>query len=396
MGVDNSINNLTNLENNQQKQERSYWLAWSQISGIGPILLGRLEQYFGTLEAAWVAGSQELQLVEGLGAQLGLRIAEKRSTLNPQEFLEEHSIKNPHFWTPADPEYPRLLLETPNPPTVLYYRGKVKPLENQGVIPAIAIVGTRDPTPYGKKWTQRIATALAKQGFMIVSGMAAGIDTEAHRACLEVGQRTIAVVGTGVDIAYPPRNQGLYRDIVKQGLVVSEYPQGTPPDRSHFPQRNRIIAGLCRAILVMEAPTKSGALITAYVANEYNRDVYVLPGSLDNEKALGCLGLVSRGAQLILGEEQLLAMLGELPNLDPLGSSQPATQQELFLPVNPATTQLPPNLAKVLQVISAEAITLDAIAQTLQSSTAEVAGALLQLELMGLVTQLPGMRYQRN
>ncbi len=396
MGVDNSINNLTNLENNQQKQERSYWLAWSQISGIGPILLRRLEQYFGNLEAAWVAGSQELQLVEGLGAQLGLRIAEKRSTLNPQEFLEEHSIKNPHFWTPADPEYPRLLLEIPNPPTVLYYRGKVKPLENQGVIPAIAIVGTRDPTPYGKKWTQRIATALAKQGFMIVSGMAAGIDTEAHRACLEVGQRTIAVVGTGVDIAYPPRNQGLYRDIVKQGLVVSEYPQGTSPDRAHFPQRNRIIAGLCRAILVMEAPTKSGALITAYVANEYNRDIYVLPGSLDNEKALGCLGLVSRGAQLILGEEQLLAMLGELPNLDPLGSSQPATQQELFSPVNPAIAQLSPNLAKVLQVISAEAITLDAIAQTLQSSTAEVAGALLQLELMGLVTQLPGMRYQRN
>lgn len=394
MGADNSINNLRNLENNQQ-QERSYWLAWSQIAGIGPVLLRRLEQYFGTLETAWVADSQELQLVEGLGAQLGLRIAEKRSTLNPQEFLEEHSQQNPHFWTPADPEYPRLLLETPNPPTVLYYRGKVNPLENQGVIPAIAIVGTRDPSPYGKKWTQRIATALAKQGFMIVSGMAAGIDTEAHRACLQVGQRTIAVVGTGVDIAYPPRNQGLYRDIVKQGLVVSEYPQGTPPDRSHFPQRNRIIAGLCRAILVMEAPSKSGALITAYVANEYNRDIYVLPGSLDNEKSLGCLGLVSRGAQLILGEDQLLEMLGELPNLDPLGSP-PLIQQELFPTVPPAAPQLPPNLAKVFQVIPVEAITLDAIAQTLQTSTAEVAGALLQLELMGLVTQLPGMRYQRN
>ncbi len=395
MGVDNSINDLTNLENNQQKRERSYWLAWSQISGIGPVLLRRLEQYFGTLEAAWVADSQELQLVEGLGTQLGLRIAEKRSTLNPQEFLEEHSQQNPHFWTPADPEYPRLLLETPNPPTVLYYRGKVKPLENQGVIPAIAIVGTRYPTPYGKKWTQRIAKALAKQGFMIVSGMAAGIDTEAHRACLEVGQRTIAVMGTGVDVAYPPRNQGLYRDIVKQGLVVSEYPQGTPPDRAHFPQRNRIIAGLCRAVLVMEAPSKSGALITAYVANEYNRDIYVLPGSLDNEKSLGCLSLVSKGAQLILGEEQLLEMLGELPNLDPLDSSPPR-QQELFPAVPPATPQLPPNLAKVFQVITVEAITLDAIAQTLQTSAAEVAGALLQLELMGLVTQLPGMRYQRN
>ena len=396
MDVDNSINDLTSLASNRQKQGRSYWLAWSQILGIGPVLLRRLEQYFGTLEAAWAGSIEELKLVEGLGVQLGQRIVEKRSTINPGEFLEEHSIRNPHFWTPADPDYPRLLLETPNPPSVLYYRGKVKPLENQGVIPAIAIVGTRDPSPYGKKWTQRIATILAKKGFMIVSGMAAGIDTEAHRACLEVGQRTIAVVGTGVDIAYPPRNQGLYRDIVKQGLVVSEYPQGTPPDRTHFPQRNRIIAGLCRAILVMEAPTKSGALITAYIANEYNRDIYVLPGSLDNEKSLGCLGLVSRGAQLILGEEQLLEMLGDLPNLDPLGSTQPATQQELFSALNPAVAQLPPNLAKVLQVISIEVITFDAIVQTLQTSAAEVAGALLQLELMGLVTQLPGMRYQRN
>ena len=384
------------MESDRQKQERSYWLAWSQILGLGPILLRRLEQYFGSLAAAWVASSEELQLVEGVGVQLGQRIVEKRSTLNPAEFLEEHLIQNPHFWTLADPDYPRLLLETPNPPPVLYYRGKVKPVENQGVIPAIAIVGTRDPSLYGKKWTQRIATRLAKQGFIIVSGMAAGIDTEAHRACLEVGQRTIAVMGTGVDIAYPSRNQGLYRDIVKQGLVVSEYPQGTPPDRTHFPQRNRIIAGLCRAVLVMEAPTRSGALITAYVANEYNRDIYVLPGSLDNEKSLGCLSLVSKGAQLILGEEQLLEMLGELPNLDPLGLNQPSTQQELFTAVNPAIAQLPPNLSKVLQVIPLEAITFDTIVQTLQTSAAEVAGALLQLELMGLVTQLPGMRYQRN
>lgn len=392
MGVDNFVNNLTNSASNRKTQERSYWLAWSQIPGIGPVLLRRLEQYFGTLEAAWQVNGEQLKAVEGLGEQLELRIAEKRSTLNPAQFLEEHSRQNPHFWTPADPEYPRLLLETPNPPPILYYRGKANLLENQAVIPAIAIVGTRDPTPYGKKWTRRLTTTLANQGFMIVSGMAAGIDTEAHRACLEMGKRTIAVLGTGVDIAYPPRNQGLYRDIVQQGLVVSEYPHGTPPDRSHFPQRNRIIAGLCRAVLVMEAPTKSGALITAYIANEYNRDIYVLPGSLDNEKSLGCLSLVSKGAQLILGEEQLLEMLGELPNLDLLAS----TQQELFPVVNPAIAQLPPNLAKVLQVITVEVITFDAIVQALQTSAAEVAGALLQLELLGLVTQLPGMRYQRN
>jgi DNA processing protein len=396
MGVDNFSKGTADQENNHLG-ERSYWLAWSQIPGIGPVLLRRLEQHFGTLAAAWVRTAEELQEVEGLGQQLSMRIAENRSILEPQKFLEEHLIKNPHFWTPADPDYPRLLLETPNPPPVLYYRGKPNPLESQGITPAIAIVGTRDPSPHGKKWTKRIVTALANRGFLIVSGMAAGIDTEAHRACLEAGQRTIAVLGTGIDIAYPPRNQGLYRDIVKQGLVVSEYPQGTPPDRPHFPQRNRIIAGLCRAVLVMEAPIKSGALITAYIANEYNRDVYVLPDSPDNIKGLGCLSLLSKGAHPFWHEDQLLEMLGEMPNLDtPPSSSPQPNQQELFTTPPPAIAQLPPNLLKVWQAIPPEPITLDAIVQAMQTSAAEVAGALLQLELLGLITQLPGMRYQRN
>ncbi len=396
MGVDNFSKGTADHENNHLK-ERSYWLAWSKIPGIGPVLLRRLEQQFGTLGAAWVSPARELQEVEGLGQQLSVRIQENRSTIDPQKFLEEHLIKNPHFWTPADPDYPRLLLETPNPPPVLYYRGKPNSLESQGITPAIAIVGTRDPSPHGKKWTKRIVTALAKRGFLIVSGMAAGIDTEAHRACLEVGQRTIAVLGTGIDIAYPPRNQGLYRDIVKQGLVVSEYPQGTAPDRPHFPQRNRIIAGLCRAVLVMEAPIKSGALITAYIANEYNRDVYALPDSPDNIKGLGCLSLLSKGAHLITGEEDLLAMLGELPSLDlQPQNSLSQNQQELFTTPPPAIAKLPPNLLKVWQAIPPEPITLDAIVQAMQTSAAEVAGALLQLELLGLITQLPGMRYQRN
>ncbi len=396
MGVDNFSKGTADHENNHLK-ERSYWLAWSKIPGIGPVLLRRLEQQFGTLGAAWVSPARELQEVEGLGQQLSVRIQENRSTIDPQKFLEEHLIKNPHFWTPADPDYPRLLLETPNPPPVLYYRGKPNSLESQGITPAIAIVGTRDPSPHGKKWTKRIVTALAKRGFLIVSGMAAGIDTEAHRACLEVGQRTIAVLGTGIDIAYPPRNQGLYRDIVKQGLVVSEYPQGTAPDRPHFPQRNRIIAGLCRAVLVMEAPIKSVALITAYIANEYNRDVYALPDSPDNIKGLGCLSLLSKGAHLITGEEDLLAMLGELPSLDlQPQNSLSQNQQELFTTPPPAIAKLPPNLLKVWQAIPPEPITLDAIVQAMQTSAAEVAGALLQLELLGLITQLPGMRYQRN
>jgi DNA processing protein len=263
--------------------------------------------------------------------------------------------------------------------------------ENQGMKPMVAIVGTREPTDYGKRWTRKISAALAKKGFTVVSGMAAGIDTEAHKGCLEAGGRTVAVFGTGIDVIYPPRNKLLYETILDRGLVLSEYPAGTKPNRPHFPQRNRIIAGLSRAVLVMEAPTKSGALITAYQANEFCRDVYALPGSLDNPNAVGCLGLLNRGASVILSEGHLLDMLGAIPELDSgkqlsLFESEPAK----------ATPELAPELAKVFQVLGIEPTPLDVIVQETGMTVAEVSGVLLQLELEGLVSQLPGMLYRRN
>jgi DNA processing protein len=273
---------------------------------------------------------------------------------------------------------------------VLYYRGLVQPQENHGIKPMVSIVGTREPTDYGKRWTQKISVALAKHGFTVVSGMAAGIDTEAHSGCLAVGGRTIAVLGTGVDLIYPPRNRNLYEQIQQQGLVVSEYPAGTQPNRVHFPQRNRIIAGLCRAVLVMEAPSKSGALITAYQANEFCRDVYVLPGRLDDQQSIGCLGLLHRGAHVILNEGHLLEMLGAIPELDS------AVQLPLFAPEQPTPVpQLEPELAKVLQALASEPTSFDLIVQQAGLAAGSVSSALLQLELMGLVSQLPGMQYRR-
>jgi DNA processing protein len=280
-----------------------------------------------------------------------------------------------------------LLLETASPPPVLYYRGKVVVAENQGTTPLVGIVGTRHASEYGKRWTRNISTALAKSGFTVVSGMAEGIDTEAHLGCLEAGGRTIAVLGTGVDVVYPPRNKELYQQILSQGLVVSEYSTKTPPDRPHFPQRNRIIAGMSRAVIVMEAPTRSGALITARFANDFCRDVYVLPGSLDNERSLGCLELISNGATIILGIEHLLEMLGAMPQLD---DSPPPRQLELL------QADLAPELKQVWDAISFNVLSMDAIVQQTNKSVGEVSSALLQLELMGLVVQLPGMRYQRS
>lgn len=371
-------------------EERAYWLAWSQVERIGPVLLRRLQQHFGTLAEAWKANATQLQRVEGVGYQLAGIVVAARSQIHPSQFLEQHSTKNPHFWTPADADYPRLLLEIPSPPPVLYYRGQVQPQENQGIKPMVGIVGTREPTEYGKRWARKVSAALAKHGFTVVSGMAAGIDTEAHLGCLALGGRTIAVLGTGVDMIYPPRNRNLYEQIQQQGLVVSEYPAGTQPNRVHFPQRNRIIAGLSRAILVMEAPTKSGALITAYQANDFCRDVYVLPGRLDDQQSLGCLGLLSRGAQAFVSEGHLLEMLGAMPELDPVVQLPLFAQEQ-----SPVVPELEPELAKVLQVLPSEPTSFDVIVQQVGLEAGMVSGALLQLELMGLVSQLPGMRYQR-
>ncbi len=372
-------------------EDRYYWLAWSQINGVGPVLLKRIQQYFETLENAWKASERALLQVNGLGSKLITNILTQRSQLNPQLLLEEHSRQNPHFWTPADADYPRLLWEIPSPPPVLYYRGQVKMSENQGQIPGIAIVGTRFPTEHGKRWTKKISMGLAKSDFTVISGLAAGIDGQAHRSCLEAGGRTIAVLGTGLDLVYPPQNRQLFEEIAEKGLILSEYPVGTKPDRGNFPARNRIIAGLSRAILVMEAPEKSGSLITARYANEFCRDVYTLPNSPDVAEAKGCLTLIHNGAEVILSEETLLETLGAIPKLD-------------IAPVLPLLDSLQsveswPNLdpipLKILQAVPRSPTPFDTIIQNTGLSTGEVSAGLLQLELMGLVSQIPGMRYQR-
>ena len=371
-------------------EERAYWLAWLEIKGIGAVLLRRVQQQFGSLGNAWTANPSELGQVEGLGNKIITQITNRRTTINPQQILEKHLQDNPDFWTPADREYPRLLLEIPSPPPILYYRGTVDLTENLGGKPAIAIVGTRYPTKYGRDWTRRISQTLTKQGFTIVSGMAAGIDTEAHRACLSAGGRTIAVLGTGVDIVYPHSNRQLYQDIQQQGLILSEYPARTKPDRKNFPPRNRIIAGLSRAVLIMEAPQRSGALITARYANEYCRDVYVLPGSLDSQQSKGCLNLLNRGAHVILGERELLEMLEIMPSLDINLQPETSNTSRLALP----KLDLEPQLALIIQAINDDNSSLDAIAQKTALDTGTLLASLSQLELMGLISQLPGMRYQ--
>lgn len=372
------------VSNDNQTLDRPYWVAWSKLPNIGPIRLQRLWKHFGTLATAWEADMGALLEVEGIGLRMAMEIAEQRLRFDPKACYAAYAEKNPLFWTPADPGYPRLLLEVPDPPPLLHYRGRVEPAENQGQVLAIAIVGTRHPTEYGRRWTHRISRALAQSGVTVVSGLADGIDAIAHRSCLEAGGRTLAVMGTGVDVIYPSSNRILSRRVLENGLLLSEYPAGTQPDRSQFPRRNRIIAGLSRAVLILEAPQRSGALITARVANDYARDVYALPGTLDNTAARGCLELIHQGASLILDEASLLEALGAMPAL----ASAPA-------PLASVPADLAPELLQVLDAVKDDPRLLDHIAQQTSLGTGTILAALAQLEMMDLVKQLPGMRYQR-
>ncbi|MFN3926729.1 MAG: DNA-processing protein DprA [Pseudanabaenaceae cyanobacterium] len=353
--------------------EQAYWLAWYQIAGVGAVTLKRLWQSFGSLSEAWHASIAELARVDGIGGKTLEQIDQTRRSLDPHQFYTEHRQHNPQLWCPIDPDYPPLLWEIPDPPPLLYWQGSLTNWQN---LPAVAIVGTRQPTKYGRMWAYRLGKALAEAGFIIVSGLAEGIDAEAHRGCLDTNGKAIAVVGTSLERVYPPQHRALFERISRQGLALSEYPYGTVTDKYSFPRRNRIIAGLTRATLVIEAPAKSGALITAHQANDYGREVYALPNSIEVESARGCLELIAKGANVILGIDELLTALGSLPQLD-----RPITdplQQQIY-------ALLPTN----------SSISVDAIAEASQLPIGQLSALLLEMEIAGLVKNCGGMYYQK-
>ncbi|MEM1425172.1 MAG: DNA-processing protein DprA, partial [Cyanobacteria bacterium P01_H01_bin.130] len=234
-----------------ERAERAAWVAWSQIKGMGPISLRRVWDALGSMADAWSAPLSEIGRVEGIGAKvLGAIAAARDQYSQPLQILAKHEKENPQFWTPADPGYPALLKEIPDPPSILYYRGDPSLIPLDGSLPLLAVVGTRDPSDYGIRWTRRLVDVLARRGYGIVSGLAEGIDMQAHTATLAVPGKAVAVVGTGLNLVYPRKNRDLYRTLVGDrqtnqpavGLALSEYPAGTRPHRSHFPQRNRIVA----------------------------------------------------------------------------------------------------------------------------------------------------------
>lgn len=299
-----------------------HWLQLSLTEGIGPILIRRIVDAAGGAEAACAADVDLLNNVEGIGlakSRLIARSLREAATLVDKE-LERTAKHNVELICPEDPRYPALLQNIPDPPTVLFMRGTLEPRD----LNAVAIVGSRRCSLYGREQADRFGALLSGAGFTVASGGARGIDSAAHRGAMSHPDgRTIAVVGSGLDITYPPENGPLFAQIAERGAVLSEFPLGTPPNKENFPRRNRIVSGISRGVLVVEADERSGALITARQAcDDHDRPVFALPGRVDNSLSAGPHKLIRDGAVLVTKLEDILEALGPVP--------QNATEPSLF------------------------------------------------------------------
>jgi DNA processing protein len=354
--------------------ELRYWVGFNIVRGIGPARLRALLDYFGSVQRAWHSPSEELHRA-GLDRRSLESLLAARASLDLDRELERVSATGAQVLTWESPVYPRLLLEIHDPPPVLYVKGTLTEEDAW----AVAVVGTRRATSYGREVTRRLVKALAHSGVTIVSGLARGIDTEAHRAALEAGGRTVAALGCGIDRVYPPEHRRLAQQIIAQGALVSDYPVGTPPEGGNFPPRNRIISGLSLGVLVTEAGVRSGALITADYAAEQGRDVFAVPGSILMRGSAGTNALIQDGAKVVLSPEDILEEL----NLTMVAEQAEARQ---VLPADETE-------AALLSHLSAEPTHVDELQQQVELPISQVTSTLALMELKGMVRQVGGMKY---
>ena len=346
------------------------WLRLALAPGVGNGSLIRLLTAFGSPEAVLSCGRAALA-AHLSSAQCDALLAEPDAAQwdAVQAWLAQPGNS---LMTLADTDYPRTLLEIADPPAILYCKGR-RDLLSQ---PALGIVGSRNATPQGVRDAEAFAHALSDAGLTIVSGLALGIDAAAHRGGLAGAGSSVAIIGTGLDRIYPARNKALAHQLAENGLIVSEFSLGTPPLPGHFPRRNRLISGLSRGVLVVEAAPDSGSLITARVATEQGREVFAIPGSIHSPLARGCHALIKQGAKLV---ESAADILDEL-----------AWQQRLGPPVLPENVSDP-----VLDALDGAPTTLDALAQRTGLTLDALSAKLLALELDGRIASLPGGRYQK-
>ncbi len=373
------------------------WLTLSLTTGIGPILARRLIEATGGAWAAATATAGVLGQIEGIGTVKAEKIAaslREASALADAE-MQRAAAAGARIICPDDDSYSLLLRTIPDPPLVLYVRGTLEPRD----LHAVAIVGSRKCSFYGREQAERFGALLGGAGVCVISGGARGIDSAAHRGAMSHPQgRTIAVLGSGVNVTYPPENAGLFAEIAQHGAVISEYPMDTPPLAENFPRRNRIVSGMSRGVLVIEADERSGALITARQAGvDQGRPVFALPGRVDNALSIGPHQLIRDGATLITKLEDILDDLGPLPQeaMDELPSTAAAAEPSEAVPP-PVLLNLSPQQQMIVDQLGADPIGIDVIIDRTELDASVVMRELTLLSLKGAVQRVDGQKYKRS
>ena len=364
------------------------WLALHLVPGLGPVRCARLVDHFGGPDRVLAAKSSDLTAVSRLRRE-SLAVLDDAGRQNlmilAREEIDRAAAKNITIIACDDPLYPTLLQKIHDPPVVLYALGDLRLLNSRG----IGIVGSRAATHYGRSIAARMAKSLGRRGFTVTSGMALGIDTAAHKGALAAETGTIAVLGCGLDIIYPPSNHGLYKEIAAAGTIVSEYPLGTLPDNFRFPARNRIISGLSLGVVVVEAANRSGSLITASHALEQGREVFAVPGRIDSIKSVGTHTLLQQGAKLVHSVDDIVEEFSYTDTLERVDNPGSPDSGQASIP------SLDPDEAALFACLDVYPRTIDEIARESGFTPGKTNELLLLLELKGVVEPLPGKCYQR-
>ena len=363
----------------KDRQSLYYWLALDRIPGVGAVVYRRLLEKFGSPEKVFQADLGALQTIEGLRQTTALAIINFKRAEKVERELDNLEKIRVGVFTLADPGYPPLLTQIHDPPPFLYYLGRLWEQSDQG----LAVVGSRNSSPYGIRMTERLTWSLAKNGLAVVSGLARGIDTAAHHGALMAQGRTIAVLGSGLDVVYPPENQKLFDQIVEQGLVCSEFPLGTLPERQNFPIRNRIISGMSRGVVIVEATLRSGSLITARLALDQGREVFAVPGSIESFKSSGTHRLIKQGAKLVENAQDILEEL-QWPVITERSPDDAKKTPTVLSP------SLSPQEKRVWDLLKDEPVHVDQLSRLSEIGISSLLSLLLGMEIRGLVKQLPG------
>jgi DNA processing protein len=349
-------------------------VGFSLVKGIGAVRFQALLETFGDLQTAWNAPAQSL-MAAGLNPRLVENLVHIRAQVSLESVWEKIQQQGIQVLTWEDENYPRRLKEIAQPPPVLYLRGELR-VEDEW---AVAVVGTRRLTAYGRQVAEEVAGTLARSGVTVVSGLARGIDSVAHQAALNAGGRTLAVLGSGLDQLYPPENRKLAEQICQHGALLSDYPPGTAPDAANFPPRNRIISGLSMAVVIVEAGQTSGALITAAFAADQGREVFAVPGNINAPHSVGTNRLIRDGAHPMLDPQEILEVL----------------ELEMVTEHHAARVALPADAveAQLFAVLEREPLHVDEIRARTELPIEKVTATLALMELKGMVRQVGGMQY---